>query len=45
MFEEAARTPLLVRLPGQKKARRISAPVSQIDLVPTWVSTRLHSPQ
>jgi arylsulfatase A-like enzyme len=35
MFEEAARVPLLVRLPGQSKPRRVAAPVSQVDLVPT----------
>jgi len=35
MFEEAVRVPLLVRLPGQSAGRRIAAPVSQIDLVPT----------
>ncbi len=35
MFEEAVRVPLLVRLPGQRKPQRVTAPVSQIDLVPT----------
>ena len=35
MFEEAVRVPLLVRLPGQRDARRVEPPVSQIDLVPT----------
>ncbi len=34
-LEEAVRAPLLVRLPGQRKARRVAGPVSQIDLVPT----------
>ena len=34
-FEEAVRVPLLVRLPGQTRGRRVSGPVSQIDLVPT----------
>ncbi len=34
-FEEAVRVPLLVRLPGQRRAARVEAPVSQIDLVPT----------
>jgi len=34
-FEEAIRVPLLVRLPGQRRAARVEAPVSQIDLVPT----------
>ena len=35
MFEEAVRVPLLIHLPGQRKAERIGFPVSQIDLVPT----------
>ena len=35
MFQEAVTVPLLVRLPGQKEMRRVPAPVSQIDLVPT----------
>jgi arylsulfatase A-like enzyme len=35
MFEEAARVPLLVRLPGQHTTRRVRGPVSQVDLVPT----------
>ena len=35
MYEEAARVPLLIRLPGQHKQQRVSTPVSQIDLVPT----------
>src|SRR5206468_9763614 len=35
MFEEAARVPLLVRLPGQTQGKRISQPVSHIDFVPT----------
>jgi arylsulfatase A-like enzyme len=35
MFEEAARVPLLLHLPGQTEARRVRGPVSQIDLVPT----------
>ena len=34
-FEESARVPLLVKLPGQSTTRNIPAPVSQIDLVPT----------
>jgi arylsulfatase A-like enzyme len=34
-FEEAVRVPLLMRLPGQRRAARVEAPVSQIDLVPT----------
>ena len=35
MFEEAARVPLLVRLPGQKRGKIVSQPVSHIDFVPT----------
>jgi arylsulfatase A-like enzyme len=35
MFEEAARVPFLVRLPGQKRGKLIPQPVSHIDLVPT----------
>jgi arylsulfatase len=35
MYEEAVRVPLLVRLPWQRTSRRVSAPVSQIDVVPT----------
>ena len=33
MYEEAARVPLLVHLPGQTRERHIAAPVSQIDVV------------
>jgi choline-sulfatase len=35
MFEEAARVPLLVRLPGHKSAKIVLQPVSHIDFVPT----------
>jgi arylsulfatase A-like enzyme len=35
MFEEAVRVPLLIRLPGQKAGKRVTGPISQIDLVPT----------
>jgi arylsulfatase A-like enzyme len=35
MFEEAARVPFLIRLPGQKRGKRVPEPVSHIDLVPT----------
>jgi len=35
MFEEAARVPLLIRLPRQQQSKVITGPVSQIDLVPT----------
>ena len=34
-FEGAARIPMLVRLPGQTEGRRVSRPVSQVDLLPT----------
>src|SRR5206468_6190677 len=35
MFEEAARVPLLIRLPDQKRDKVIPQPVSHIDFVPT----------
>ena len=35
MFEEAARVPFLIRLPGQKRARIVPQPVSHIDFIPT----------
>jgi arylsulfatase A-like enzyme len=35
MFEEAARVPLLIRLPGQRRAQSVPQPVSHIDFVPT----------
>src|SRR5213078_595347 len=35
MFEEAARVPLLIRLPEQTRGKMISQPVSHIDFVPT----------
>jgi len=35
MFEEAARVPWLIRLPGQTRPKMISHPVSHIDFVPT----------
>jgi len=35
MFEEAARVPWLIRLPGQMRQKTISHPVSHIDFVPT----------
>lgn len=35
MYEESARIPLLVKLPGQRESRRIEHSVSQVDLVPT----------
>jgi len=35
MFEEAARVPLLIRLPDQKRGKMISQAVSHIDFVPT----------
>ena len=35
MFEEAARVPWLIRLPGQTRQKIISHPVSHIDFVPT----------
>jgi arylsulfatase A-like enzyme len=35
MFEEAARVPFLIRLPGQTRSKMVSQPVSHIDFVPT----------
>ena len=35
MFEESARVPLLLHLPGQTATREITGPVSHIDLIPT----------
>jgi arylsulfatase A-like enzyme len=35
MFEEAARVPLLIRLPDQTRGKIISQPVSHIDFMPT----------
>lgn len=34
-YEEAARVPLLVKLPGQQRSRRVTGPMSHIDVVPT----------
>ncbi|HRU04182.1 MAG TPA: sulfatase-like hydrolase/transferase [Candidatus Brocadiia bacterium] len=34
-FEEAARVPMMIRLPGQRDGRRVAAPVSHIDMIPT----------
>ena len=36
-YEESARVPFLMRLPGQAEARRVKEPISQIDLVPTML--------
>jgi len=35
MFEEAARVPFLVRLPGQTRGKLVPQPVSHIDFIPT----------
>lgn len=35
MFEESARIPLLVKLPGQRDKKVVETPVSHIDLIPT----------
>jgi len=39
MFEEAARVPWLIRLPGQTRQKMISHPVSHIDFVPTLLDS------
>jgi arylsulfatase A-like enzyme len=43
MFEEAEKVPLLVHMPGQTDQRRVSSPVSQVDLVPTLLDLMGHS--
>ncbi len=35
MFEQSAGVPLLVQAPGQRQQRRVTPPVSQVDLVPS----------
>ena len=40
-FEEASRVPLLIRVPGQRNARTIARPVSQVDLMPTLLELLL----
>jgi arylsulfatase A-like enzyme len=35
MFEEAARVPYLIRMPGQRRSMRISQSISHIDFLPT----------
>jgi choline-sulfatase len=35
MFEEAARVPYLIRMPGQRRALRIAQSISHIDFLPT----------
>jgi arylsulfatase A-like enzyme/Flp pilus assembly protein TadD len=35
LYRETTRVPLIVKLPGQRAARRVAAPVQHIDLVPT----------
>ncbi len=35
MYEESVRVPMLVKMPRQRRPRRVRGPVSQIDLVPT----------
>ncbi|MFP4355973.1 MAG: sulfatase-like hydrolase/transferase [Phycisphaerae bacterium] len=42
MYEESARVPLVIRLPGQSQPRRVDCPVSQIDLVPTLLEAMGH---
>lgn len=35
MYEECTRVPMMIRTPGQTESRRVTGPVSQIDVVPT----------
>jgi len=42
MFEEAARVPLLIRLPDQKRGKVVLQPVSHIDFVPTLLDLLGH---
>ena len=42
MFEEAARVPLLIRLPDQKRRKVVLQPVSHIDFVPTLLDLLGH---
>jgi hypothetical protein len=37
LFEESIKVPLMIRLPGQAEARRVTNRVSHIDLLPTWL--------
>jgi len=34
-YQESSRVPMLIRTPGQQKGKRITGPLSQIDIVPT----------
>src|SRR3954466_15935193 len=43
MFEEAARVPWLIRLPGQTRHKIIPNPVSHIDFVPTFLDLLVQS--
>ncbi len=43
-YEESTRVPMTVRLPGQTDGRRVSGPVSQIDLVPTLLDLMGQTP-
>jgi len=36
-FEDACRVPLIISIPGATSSRRVSAPVSGVDLLPTFV--------
>ncbi len=44
MFEQAVRVPYLIRLPEQRKSRRVSQAVSHIDFVPTLIDLLGFSP-
>jgi len=43
-YEESARIPLLVKMPGQREPHRIAAPVSNVDVAPTLSDLLDHDP-
>ena len=38
LYDATVRVPLIVKLPGQREARRVAAPVQQIDVAPTLLA-------
>ena len=43
MYEEATRVPFVIRLPGQRRQRRVAGPVSHIHVVPTLLDLMEHA--